>query len=194
MAEDAINKVVVVGGSAGSLDVILKLVAEFPAQANACYIIVTHRKNDTDSVLVNILSARTTMTVREVEDKEDLHPNRVYIAPADYHLLVESEESFSLDSSEKIHYSRPSIDVTFESVADVFKENTIGILLSGANADGAKGLKRIKQVGGFSIAQEPQSAEVGYMPAQAIKIKAVNKVLETNEIGPFVEQLLKKRY
>lgn len=192
MAKDAIERVVAIGGSAGSLEVILQLVPSFPVRAGVCYIIVIHRKSDSDSVLANILSSKTTLTVREVEDKEEIHSSCIYIAPADYHLLVENEETFSLDSSEKVHYSRPSIDVTFESVGDVFKEKAIGILLSGANADGAKGLKRIKQAGGFTIAQSPQNAEVGFMPSQAIKIKAVNKVLEADQIAPFLVQLVEK--
>jgi two-component system, chemotaxis family, protein-glutamate methylesterase/glutaminase len=190
MAKDEIARVVVVGGSAGSLDVLLKLVPAFPVRAGICYIIVLHRKADTDSILAGILSSRTAMPVREVEDKEEIHANHVYVAPADYHLLIENKEAFSLDSSEKVHYSRPSIDVTFESVADVFKEKAIGILLSGANADGARGLKRIKQAGGFTIAQEPGSAEVSFMPAQAIKIKAVSRVWDVEQMASFLVQLI----
>ena len=190
MAQDEVKNVVVIGGSAGSLDVIMQLVPFLPVDAGACYILVVHRKNDADSVLANIVSARTAMPVHEVEDKEAIQANCIFIAPPDYHLLVENREMFSLDSSEKLHYSRPSIDVTFESVAETFGEKTIGVLLSGANADGAKGLKRIKEAGGIAIAQNPKSAEVGFMPLQAIRIKAVNQVLNAEEIAPVLIGLL----
>lgn len=191
MAENKIRKVVVVGGSAGSLEIIIQLIPALPIDAGVCYIIVVHRKNDAESILADILSTKTAMPVREVEDKEPIYPNCVYLVPPDYHLLIENEEMFSLDNSEKIHYSRPSIDVTFDSVADVFGEKIIGVLLSGANADGAKGLKRIKQSGGFTIVQEPESAEVGFMPAQAIKIKAVDRVVKAGEIAPVLNELLR---
>ena len=120
-----------------------------------------------------MFSSRTKLKVKEVEDKDYILPGHVYIAPPDYHLLLEDENTFSLDASEKIYFSRPSIDVTFESVAEVFGAAVIGILLSGANADGAIGLSKIQQAGGFTIVQDPESAEVDYMPRQAIdKAKA----------------------
>jgi len=192
MAKDEIMKVVVIGGSAGSLDVIMQMVPLLPADAGACYILVVHRKNDSESVLANIVSTKTSMRVREVEDKEPIVANSIFIAAPDYHLLVENREMFSLDSSEKLHYSRPSIDVTFESVAEMFGKRTIGVLLSGANADGANGLKRIKEVGGTTIVQDPDTSEVGFMPQQAIKIKAVDKILNADEIAPVLIGILKQ--
>lgn len=192
MAQDAIGtyKLLVIGGSAGSLDVAMKIVAALPMQMQAAVVVVLHRKNASDSILTGIFSSRTNLPVKEVEDKEALLPATVYIAPPNYHLLVEDEHNFSLDSSEKIHYSRPSIDVTFESAAEVFGPAAVGILLSGANADGAAGLQHIKQHGGYTIVQDPHTAEVGYMPQQALNLGSIDAVVDGNELPQFVQQLL----
>ena len=119
MAEDAIikYKMLAIGGSAGSLDVILKIVAALPFVSHLATVIIVHRKNDGESILTYLLSTRTKLAVKEIEDKEAIKGGTIYIAPADYHLLIENEKMFSLDASEKIHHSRPSIDVSFESVA-----------------------------------------------------------------------------
>jgi len=192
MAQDSIGnyRLVVIGGSAGSLDIVMKIVAALPLQMRATVVVVLHRKNALDSALVNIFSSRTRLPVKEVEDKEALLPAAIYIAPPDYHLLIEDEHSFSLDSSEKIHYSRPSIDVTFESAAEIFGNAVVGILLSGANADGAGGLHRIGEYGGYTIVQDPHSADVGFMPQQAINIGNVDAVVSGSELPLFVQRLL----
>lgn len=193
MAQNAMmHKVVVIGGSAGSLDVILKLFSAIPSNTGATFIVVIHRKNDSDSIFADLLGSRSKMKVSEVEDKEELLPDRIYIAPPDYHLLIEDAHSFSLDSSEKIHFSRPSIDITFESVAEVFGKRAVGMLLSGANADGAEGLRKIKQAGGIAIVQNPETADVGFMPAQAIKLKAYHKIVEADSLAACVMEYLIK--
>lgn len=140
MAQDKITryKIIAIGGSAGSLEVVLKIVEALPAVTSSVFIIVLHRKNGPDSILADLFSSKTTLPVKEVEDKEPISPGAIYIAPPDYHLLIEDEENFALDSSEKVQYSRPSIDVSFQSVADCFGAAVLGILLSGANADGAQ--------------------------------------------------------
>ncbi|RYF82560.1 MAG: chemotaxis protein CheB [Chitinophagaceae bacterium] len=187
MAQDDITyKMVVIGGSAGSLDVVLKIVSGLPAQTKASFIIVLHRKSDSESILTNLLSIRTRLKVKEVEDKDEIHPGTIYLAPPDYHLLLEDEKNFSLDSSEKVHYSRPSIDVTFESVAETFGRRAIGILLSGANSDGAIGLKQLRESGGLTIAQDPKTAEVDFMPRQAI---ACNAAVQTLSPAGMIELL-----
>lgn len=191
MAQGAVNRLVVIGGSAGSLEVLLQLLPDLPVQTDACYVVVVHRRADADSLLPGLLAGKTTMPVKEVEDKEAIYPNTVYVAPADYHLLVEDPHSFSLDSSEKVHYSRPSIDVTFESAAEAFGSAVVGVLLSGANADGAAGLKRIRQAGGITAVQDPATAEVGYMPQQAVKAAAAEAILPVAELAGFVAQTLK---
>ncbi len=190
MAQEAVNKMVVIGGSAGSLDVVLKITASLPLHSGGAFVIVLHRKADSESILTALLSLRTTLPVKEVEDKENILPNTVYVAPPDYHLLLEDRETFSLDCSEKLHFSRPSIDITFEAAAEVFGSQCMGILLSGANADGAAGLKTIRGAKGFTVAQEPSSADVSFMPQQAIDLNAAAKILRPGEIGKAIEQWL----
>lgn len=191
MAQDEVtNRVVVIGGSAGSLDVLLSIIPSIAANSNSAFIIVLHRKADGENLLENLLRWRTTMPVREVEDKEPLCANTVYIAPADYHLLLEDKLSFSLDSSEKVHYSRPSIDVTFESVAEHFGDRAVGVLLSGANADGAAGLGKIKAAGGITIVQEPSSAEVAFMPQQAINRNTAMHVVPVASLADLINTIL----
>jgi two-component system, chemotaxis family, protein-glutamate methylesterase/glutaminase len=191
MAQNKIEyKVVVVGGSAGSLDIILKIISNADATGSILYIIVIHRKNDTNSMLTGLFSSRTKLKVKEVEDKDYILPGHIYIAPPDYHLLLENENTFSLDASEKIYFSRPSIDVTFESVAEIFGASVIGVLLSGANADGAHGLSTIHQAGGFTIVQDPESAEADYMPRQAIDKLKPDIIINADKIPDFLKKLI----
>ena len=188
--EVAISKVIAIGGSAGSLEVILGIIKRLPFVSTVIVIIVIHRKSDNDSILEDLLSNKTLIPVKEVEDKDAIVPGTIYIAPPDYHLLIENEHCFSLDSSEKIHFSRPSIDVTFESVAEAFSTRVIGILLSGANADGAAGLARIKQMGGYTIVQTPQTAEIGFMPQQAINRNIVDKIVDPIHISEEIARII----
>jgi two-component system chemotaxis response regulator CheB len=193
MAEDDVRtfSMVAIGGSAGSLEVILKIVAALPQRTDTAFIIIIHRKNSNDSILTGLLATKTSLMVKEVEDKEPVLPGTVYIAPTDYHLLLESGGTFSLDVSERIHHSRPSIDVAFESAAVIYRASLLGILLSGANADGAAGLKAIAENGGYTIIQRPASAEVGFMPQQAMNIMQPDQVLDGDDIGLFLLNLLK---
>lgn len=188
MAQNQIKKfrVIAIGGSAGSLDAVLKIIEGLPGTMRSTIVVVLHRRNTLDSVLPALLAAKTALPVREPDDKEPLLPGHIYVAPPDYHLLVEDEKTFSLDVSEKVQYSRPSIDVSFESVADCFGGNAAAVLLSGANADGAEGLARVKACGGFTIAQDPVEAEVNYMPRQAIERGAADAVLTAEAIAKTV--------
>jgi two-component system chemotaxis response regulator CheB len=191
MAQNKVkHKVIAIGGSAGSLDIILNIISNSFLNNNIFYIVVLHRKNDNDSVLTGLFSSRTKFKVKEVEDKDSISPGYIYIAPPDYHLLIENENCFSLDSSEKIYFSRPSIDVTFESVAEVFGDAVIGVLLSGANADGAQGLSLIKRAGGFTIVQNPESAEVDFMPKQAIEQLEPDAIINAEHIPAFLNNLI----
>jgi two-component system chemotaxis response regulator CheB len=179
MAQNSLGpqRLVVIGGSAGSLEIVLSLVAALPPLPHAAVVVVLHRKQSADSVLTGLLMSRTRLPVKEVEDKEPLMRGHIYLAPPDYHLLLENKEQFSLDDSEKVHHSRPSIDVTFESAVQVFGAGTIGILLSGANADGAAGLQAIRASGGTTLVQDPATAEVYYMPQQALLLDAGHRVV-----------------
>jgi len=192
MAEDRIilKRVVLIGGSAGSLEIILNIVAMIPATSSFIYIIVVHRKYSSDSVLEDLLSSKTKLRVKEIEDKESIVPGTIYIAPADYHLLIENEYTFSLDASEKIYFSRPSIDVSFESASDIFKDALIAVLLSGANADGAKGMKMVELSGGLVIVQDPATADVSYMPEQALKLLDNPVIVPAQQLPEYLSSML----
>ncbi len=192
MAQDGVDKykILTIGGSAGSLTTILNIIEGLPLTGYLSVIVIVHRKNDPESILENLISDHTKLKVKEVEDKEEITPDTVFIAPADYHLLIENKKMFSLDISEKIHHSRPSIDVTFQSVAEVFGPSVIGVLLSGANADGAEGLYTIKKAGGFTIVQDPKSAEVEYMPLQALEQMKPDRILNGKEIAGCIKELI----
>jgi len=192
MEKDLINnpiKMILIGGSAGSLQVILRLLPDLQLQLPVTIVLILHRKPASDETLTDLLSSRTAWAVSEAEDKETILPNHIYIAPADYHLLVESDHTLSLDVSEKVNYSRPSIDITFESAAEVYGPALLAILLSGANADGLEGMKNIKAAGGTCVVQDPESAEVSYMPLQAIGHVAIDKILHADEMAAYINGL-----
>ncbi len=192
MAENKLKmpcKAVVIGGSAGSIEVLLKLLPALPSVFSFSVIIVVHRKNSSDSSLANLLSLKTAVPIQEVEDKDAVLPGSMYLAPADYHLLIEKQQVFSLDNSEKINYSRPSLDVTFESAADVYGPALVGILLSGANADGTAGLNAVKNAGGVIVAQKPETAMSSFMPQQAILNAPVDFILDVEEMIEFIRSL-----
>lgn len=181
----------IIGGSAGSLDVLLKVLPVLDAALSFPIVIVIHRKHGADSLLPDLLSSRTKLNVKEVDEKEPLKAGFIYIAPSDYHLLIERDMTFSLDYSEKINYSRPSIDVTFQTAAEVYKETLACLLLSGSNADGVNGLKSVKEWGGLALIQDPNTAQVAYMPAQAQLNVNIDKVLKIQEMGEFLNTLSK---
>ena len=179
----------IIGGSAGSLDVLFKLLPAINTTINFPIIIIVHRKQGTDSILSNLLATKTLLKVKEVEEKEKILKGSVYIVPSDYHLLIEKDHTFSLDYSEKVNYSRPSIDVTFQSAAEVYKEKLVCLLLSGSNADGVNGLITVKRFGGVTLVQDPLTAQVNYMPAQAILRAKIDKVLTIDEMAGYINDL-----
>lgn len=179
----------VFGGSAGSLEVLMKVLPAIDLRLSFPIIIVIHRKQGTDSLLSDLLSTKTKLRVKEVEEKEAVEPGTIYVAPADYHLLIENDCTFSLDYSEKVNYSRPAIDVTFQSAADVYGDSLACILLSGSNADGVNGLITVSQLGGETVAQEPTTAQVDYMPSQAILKARIDHVLRPEEMAQYINSL-----
>ncbi len=192
MAQDEVKKVFIIGGSSGSLDVLLNLLPHLQLLDHTAIIIVLHRKNGYDTALTDVLSYRTTVQVKEVDEKDLLLPGIIYLAPADYHLLIEQDYTFSLDVSERVNYSRPSIDVCFETAAEALGQKLVGILLSGSNIDGTNGLRVIKRLGGVTIAQDPQSAESPFMPQQAINSRAADYILNPVEIAGFINDMIRK--
>jgi two-component system chemotaxis response regulator CheB len=183
-------KALVIGGSAGSLEVLLKVLPELSTDLSFPIIIVVHRKHGTDFLLSDLLSSKTSLRVKEVEEKETISPQTIYIAPSDYHLLLEKDLTFSLDYSEKVNFSRPSIDVTFQSAAEVFTNKLACLLLSGSNADGVNGLKAVKNFDGIALAQDPSTASVAYMPEQAILKVKIDQVLKIEEMANYINSLV----
>jgi two-component system chemotaxis response regulator CheB len=176
------SKVLLIGGSAGSFKIIFRLIKSFPHDLNKTVIIVIHRKKNFFSEIEKLFAENSRMLLREISDKEVIEANAIYIAPANYHTLIERDGHFGLDVSDAVWYSKPSIDVTFESAADIFSSDCTAILLSGANQDGAEGLAMLRKSGALTIAQHPDDAEMGEMPKAAIKLNAAEQVLRTTEI------------
>lgn len=183
------HKVVIIGGSAGSLEVLMQVFPRLNAIQDFAIVIVLHRKSGEDTTLEELLALKTVIPVQDVEDKTPLEPGYIYIAPSDYHLLFEKDYTLSLDISEKINYSRPSIDVAFESSADIYGEGLTAILLSGANADGTNGVIAIKQAGGTVIIQDPETADMAYMPKSAINNMTADHIFDVKEIIEFINSI-----
>jgi len=175
-------KVVIIGGSAGGLNALLQILPDLHSLNSFALVIVLHRRGTDDLTLEELIKLKTAIQVKAIEDKELLLPGFVYIAPSNYHLLFEKDGTFSLDTSEKVNYSRPSIDVSFESAAEVYGDSLIGILLSGSNSDGTEGLKYIQKAGGIIIVQDPKTADMSFMPNNAINNTTPDYILNLQEI------------
>lgn len=188
MAENKIaHKILLVGGSAGSLEVLMEILPVLPAKVDYSLIIILHRKSAEDTILEDLIAAKAPMPVMEVEDKVRLLPGYIYVAPSNYHLLFEKGGELSLDNSEKVNYSRPSIDVSFESAAEIYGPDVVAVLLSGANADGTQGLKNIKQFNGKVIIQAPETAGMPFMPENAISNITPDYILDIKGIVDFIK-------
>jgi two-component system, chemotaxis family, protein-glutamate methylesterase/glutaminase len=159
------HEMVVIGTSAGGLDAMCQLLRRLPAGLGLAMLVVQHRSRDSDA-LCEVLQDCSELPVQDIIDKEPIVTGRVYLAPPDYHVLVE-EDHFSLTVDDPVAYSRPSIDVAFESAADAWGARLVGIVLTGANSDGSRGLRRIQDAGGLALVQTPASAEISVMPAAA---------------------------
>jgi two-component system, chemotaxis family, protein-glutamate methylesterase/glutaminase len=159
-----------------------------PADLPAAIVVVQHRSKESESLLASLLQDHSRLPVSEVEDKDPIASGRVYIAPPDYHLLVDGP-TFSLSVDAPVKYSRPSIDVTFFSAADTYRARAVGVVLTGANDDGSRGLRRIVDRGGRAVVQRPDTAEVATMPAAALRMVPEATVLALAEIGAHVAQV-----
>lgn len=187
MAAHAGYRVVVVGTSAGGLTALRTLVGALAPGFALPLVVVQHRSRDSE-LLCELVQECTRLHVSEVVDKMDMQPGRVYLAPPDYHLLLE-EGSFALSTEAPVRFSRPSIDVTFASAADTYGAATVGVVLTGANHDGSAGLRRIADGGGHAVVQEPATAEVRVMPAAALAAVPEARVLPLAQIGPHLAHL-----
>ena len=181
---------VVIGASLGGLEAVSTLLRHLGPEFSVPTAIAQHRAAvAADGELSAIWQRATTLTVGDAEDKEPIERGRVYIAPADYHLLVESREQFALSTDAPVLWARPSIDVLFESAADVYGDSLIGVLLTGASADGSQGLKAIRDRGGCALVQEPSTAECDVMPRAALAATSVNHVLALPDLGRILTAL-----
>ena len=183
------QQLLVIGGSAGSLDVLIHVLPRIKPKRQMAILIVLHRKSSANTSLADLLSVKSKYTVKEADDKEHILSGMIYLAPADYHLLIEPDKSMAMDDSEKVNFSRPSIDVTFESAAEVYGDKLTCLLLSGANNEGIEELKRVKKMGGRVWIQNPQSAEVEQMPKHALTAIKADAVLEQEAMADFINLL-----
>jgi len=180
---------VVVGASWGGMESLPTLLKGLPAEHEIAVAVAQHRHVSSGRELRCALQRRSPLQVTDVEDKEPIEPGRVYLAPADYRLLVEPGR-FALSTEGAVNFSRPSIDVLFESAADAYRERTIGIILTGTGRDGVAGLTRVKERGGAAIVEDPASAVRCELPSAAAADVAADAVLPLQEIAPFVRTLV----
>ncbi|HVE78227.1 MAG TPA: chemotaxis protein CheB [Gemmatimonadaceae bacterium] len=181
--------IAVLGMSWGGLHALRTIAAALPADFPVPLLAVQHRHKDSDSALRELVQDRCALTVCEVEDKQPINPGFLYIAPPDYHTLVEGKH-FSLSTDAPVRFSRPSIDISFESVAEACGGTGIGVVLTGANDDGAGGLRRIVSRGGRGIVQDPATAEVATMPLAALRLVPEAEVVPLDEIGPYLVRVV----
>ena len=184
-------ELIVIGASWGGLEALSNLLTPLPKDYATPILVVQHRqRNQLGSThLSNILNQRCPLNVIEPDDKEIIEAGNVYVSPSDYHMLVEEKGRLALSSDELVHYSRPSIDLLFESAAEIYLNKVIGIILTGANQDGAKGLATINKWGGYSIVQAPETAEKSTMPLAAISATQPDVILNLTEITAHLLQV-----
>ena len=181
-------EIVVIGASYGGLSALQILLPELAPEFPLPVVVVQHRRKEADDGLCEYLRRRSQLPLIEPNDKEKVEPGRVYLAPRDYHLLIE-ESIFALSTESPVSFARPSIDVLFESAADIYRDRVIGVILTGANRDGARGLAKIKAFGGLTVVQDPQSAESRSMPDAAISATTVDRILPLAEIAPYLNEV-----
>jgi two-component system, chemotaxis family, protein-glutamate methylesterase/glutaminase len=180
---------IVIGASAGGIEALTVVLPALPAGLQAPVFIVLHLPRDKPSMLAEIFARKCALPVREAEDKDEVVPGTVYFAPNNYHLLVDKGPQLSLSVDDPVHHSRPSIDVLFESAVEIYGERLLGIILSGANDDGASGLAAIHDAGGLTIVQSPQTARAPNMALSALKLRPADWVLPLDEIAKLLRTL-----
>jgi len=176
------TEAVVIGASAGGVGALMELLPALPRGYRLPVIVVLHVRSGRPNQLAEVFQHRVALQVREAGDKEDIIPGNLYFAPGGYHLLVENDRSFSLSCDPPLHFVRPAIDITMETAADAYGAQLAGILLTGANNDGAAGMAAIGKAGGLTVVQDPREAEVAVMPQEAIDLRAPDLVLPLDRI------------
>ncbi len=181
---------IVIGSSAGGIQALATVLSPLPKDFPLPIIIVQHLHPNSNSYLSRILQHHTQLQVKQADEKELILNSWVYIAPPGYHLLIEENRTFSLSIDKPVKYARPSVDVLFETAAYAYQEHLIGIILTGANNDGCDGVKKIKNMGGYIIVQDPKTAVASSMPEAAIGSTTVDKILPLFKIGEYLLQLI----
>lgn len=183
---------VVIGSSAGGIKALSSVLSALPSEFPLPIIIVQHLHPNSDSYLARILGQKCGLKVKQADEKEKIEKGVVYLAPPNYHLLIEEDRTFSLSVEGHVNFARPSVDVLFESAVYAYRDQLIGIILTGANHDGNQGVKKIKRNGGYVIVQDPDTAEADAMPKAAIAATPVDKILLLDQIGPYLLQLVNR--
>jgi len=183
---------VVIGSSAGGIKALSMVLAALPREFPLPIIIVQHLHPHSDSYLAHILGSKCELNVKQADEKETINKGVVYLAPPNYHLLIEEDRSFSLSIDKPVTYARPSVDVLFETAIYAYQDKLIAIILTGANNDGSQGVKKIKQIGGYIIVQDPATAEADAMPKAAIAATKVDNILPIEQIGPYLLHLVNR--
>ena len=179
-------QVVVMGASTGGLAALQTILKALPGNFPGAFLIVQHRKAAAEDIFSRLLRQVCSLPVLRAADKAQIYPGHVYLAPADYHMLVEIDRHLSLSVDARVSFSRPSIDVLFETAAEAYAECLVGVLLTGANHDGTAGMRKIKVRGGLTIAQDPTTAEASTMPQAAIDAGCVDHILPLTQIADFI--------
>lgn len=183
MKETNKYQLVVIGASFGGIDAVSKILGKMDRKFDIPVVIVMHQAKNINSDLIYVFKNKALAEIKEPLDKEKINKCRVYLAPADYHLLIEKDRTFSYSYSERINFARPSIDLLFETAAETYGENLVSVLLTGANSDGSNGILKTSLYGGLTIVQNPDEAEARSMPESAMKICKVDHVLTLNQIS-----------
>jgi two-component system, chemotaxis family, protein-glutamate methylesterase/glutaminase len=173
---------IVIGVSSGGMNAMKVMFSLLPKNFSIPAIIVQHISPRSDNQWIQLLNDKSNLHIKEADEKEKIEPGTIYIAPPNYHLMVEKNKTFSLTIDQRVNFARPSVDVLFESAAEAYKNKLIGVVLTGSNNDGARGLKKIKEWGGLTIVQDPATAEASSMPASAIAAVEVDHILPLNGI------------
>jgi two-component system chemotaxis response regulator CheB len=182
-------RAVAIGASAGGVQALCELLPALSPESRAAVFVVLHLPRDRPSLLVDVFSHKCELPVREAEDKEPVMPGTVYFAPPNYHLLVDAGPQLALSADDLVNHSRPSIDVLFDSAAQVYREHLLGIILSGANEDGAEGLAAVHEAGGLTAVQEPQTAQSSAMILSALERRPADLVLDLAGIAELLKRL-----
>ena len=182
-------KAIIIGGSAGSFTVVATILKELPKEFNIPIIMCLHRLKHVREGFIEALQIKSNLPIIEPYDKEKIKAGVVYLAPANYHLLIEYTQTIGLSTEEMVNFSRPAIDLTFQTASSVYRSNCVGIILSGANRDGAKGLKFLKDHGGISIIQKPEECKVDTMPKAAKAITTIDYEFTTHQMIDYLKKI-----